>query len=289
MKALSAIPTAVLTLVLIGCTHGGVRPVAPPAQKFAIIDAHTHTDFDGKPETTSGIPFTLERYLEERKQAGVVGAVSHNAKEGVGQADLRSHSVIHCGAVMDRISSQSLERDLKSRRLGCLKIYLGYIHHYAYDPIYEPAYRLAEKYDVPVVFHTGDTYSTKALLKYADPLTIDEVAVKHPRVKFLIAHMGNPWIQSAAEVAYKNPNVYIEASGVLIGDLKRFSPEYIDRYFVAPLKWVHGYLENPDKILFGTDWPLVGMSEYIEAYKLAIPPEDWEKVFYLNAKKLFRF
>jgi predicted TIM-barrel fold metal-dependent hydrolase len=44
---------------------------------------------------------------------------------------------------------------------------------------YEPAYQLAQKYDVPVIFHTGDTYSVKAKLKYADPLTIDEVAVDH--------------------------------------------------------------------------------------------------------------
>ena len=34
-------------------------------------------------------------------------------------------------------------------------------------------------FDVPVVFHTGDTSSKRAKLKYADPLTIDEVAVDH--------------------------------------------------------------------------------------------------------------
>ena len=38
------------------------------------------------------------------------------------------------------------------------------------------------------------------------------------RSTFVIAHCGNPWIESAAEVAYKNPNVYIECSAMLTGD-----------------------------------------------------------------------
>jgi hypothetical protein len=68
---------------------------------------------------------------------------------------------------------------------------LGYVHRYAYDRQYEPIYRLAQKYDVPVVFHTGDTNSVRAKIKFADPLTIDEVAVDHPKVTFVIAHCGN--------------------------------------------------------------------------------------------------
>ena len=52
---------------------------------------------------------------------------------------------------------------------------MGYIHRFAFDSAYKPIYDLAKKFKVPVVFHTGDTYSTKGKLKYADPLTIDEL------------------------------------------------------------------------------------------------------------------
>ena len=67
-----------------------------------------------------------------------------------------------------------------------------------------------------MVFHTGDTYSSRGKLKYADPLTIDEVAVDHRDVRFVIAHAGYLWIQSAAEVTYKNSNVFIEASAFML-------------------------------------------------------------------------
>jgi predicted TIM-barrel fold metal-dependent hydrolase len=171
---------------------------------------------------------------------------------------------------------------------GCIKIYLGYTHRYASDRQYEPVYALAQKYDVPVVFHTGDTYSKTAKLKYADPLTIDEVAVDHPRVTFVIAHCGNPWIESAAEVAYKNPNVYIECSAMLTGDLDQAPKDKVEAYVVKPIAWVFGYLEDPKKLMFGTDWPLVSMKPYVEAYKRAIPKEHWKAVFHDNAVRVFK-
>jgi hypothetical protein len=51
--------------------------------------------------------------------------------------------------------------------------------------------------------HTGDTYSTIAKVKYAHPLLIDDVAVDHRDVKFVLAHFGNPWLLDTAEVSTK--------------------------------------------------------------------------------------
>jgi uncharacterized protein len=171
-------------------------------QQLAIIDAHTHTHFTGQPERTSQIPDTLEQYLKEMRSAGIVGAVAHTRTNDEGYINLKTHGVVHCAGINATVNVARLESGLKSGKYGCIKIYLGYVHQYAFDKNYEPAYRLAEKHDVPVVFHTGDTYSNRGKLKYSDPLTIDEVAVDHPKVKFVIAHCGNPWIESAAEVAY---------------------------------------------------------------------------------------
>lgn len=263
--------------------------VAPDTANLEIIDAHTHTDFTGKPERTSGIPVTEVEYLREMKDAGVVGAVAHTQQDGSGYADLRSHNVISCGGVGARVDVARIEAGLKSGTYGCIKIYLGYVHQWAYDKGYEPAYALAEKYDVPVVFHTGDTYSTTGKLKYSDPLTIDEVAVDHPKVTFVIAHAGNPWIESAAEVAYKNPNVYLDGSAFLIGDLRKEPKEKVDQYVVRPIAWIFGYMEDPKKLMFGTDWPLTGMKPYVDAFKRAIPPEHWKAVFHDNAARVFHF
>ena len=259
------------------------------AQELKIIDVHTHTSFTGELEKDRKIKQTEEQYFQEWREAGVVGAVAHTTPTGSNFQNLKQRNVIYCAGVGPETKVHEIESGLKSGKFGCLKVYLGYVHLYANDPVYVPFYRLAEKYDVAVVFHTGDTASTTAKLKYADPLTIDEVAVDHPKVRFVIAHCGNPWIESAAEVAYKNPNVYLECSALLIGNLDDMPKEKVDTYVVRPIGWIFGYVENPRKLMFGTDWPLTGMKSYVEAYKRAIPREHWQAVFHDNAVRVFKF
>ena len=256
---------------------------------LGIIDAHTHTEFSGRLDKTRGVAITEEQYFEEWRRAGVVGAISHTHAERTPPApDLRNHNVMNCLGLDAKPNASLLEEGLRSGKYGCIKIYLGYVHQYAYDKNYEPAYELAEKYDVPVVFHTGDTYSTRAKLKYADPLTIDEVAVDHPKIRFVIAHCGNPWIESAAEVAYKNRFVYLDGSALLIGNLDKMPRSKVDNYVVRPISWVFGYLEDPTKLMFGSDWPLTDIHSYVKAFKRAIPREHWQAVFHDNAARVFR-
>lgn len=260
----------------------------PASNKLPVIDAHTHTDFSGGPERTSGIAKTEAQYFKEWSEAGVVGAVAHTSPIGANFHNLKDRNVVYCAGVGVTIDAAGIETGLKSGKYACIKIYLGYVHRYAYDPAYRSIYALAEKYDVPVVFHTGDTYAARAKVKYADPLTIDEVAVDHPRVKFVIAHCGNPWIESAAEVTYKNANVYLECSAMLIGNLQDAPAEKVETYVTKPIAWVFGYLEDPRKMMFGTDWPLTAMRPYLEAYKKAIPREHWKAVFHDNAVRVFK-
>ncbi|HEX6730783.1 MAG TPA: amidohydrolase family protein, partial [Pyrinomonadaceae bacterium] len=222
--------------------------VRSTTEELRIIDAHTHTDFSGGPERSSAIPKTEAQYFKEWNEAGVVGAVAHTSASGGNYHNLKSRNVIHCAGVDTKVDAAGIESGLKSGKFGCIKIYLGYVHRFAYDQQYEPVYKLAEKYDVPVVFHTGDTYSSGAKLKYADPLTIDEVAVDHPRVRFVIAHCGNPWIESAAEVTYKNTNVYLECSALLLGNLSEMPKEKVETYVTRPIAWVFGYIEDPRKM-----------------------------------------
>ena len=266
----------------IGCSS---IPVRYPDR---IIDAHLHTDFNGEPEETSKITFSRDQLLKEFKEAGIVGAVSHTTIDGKGyDPEHASMGIIHCGGVRAKVDVSRLESGLKSGQYKCVKIYLGYEYQYASDKGYEPVYRLARKYKVPVVFHTGDTYDPKGKLKYAEPLAIDEVAVDHPEVTFVIAHCGNPWIETAAEVAYKNKNVYLECSAMLIGDLPEQGEESLNESMIKPIRWVFNYVEDPKKLMFGTDWPLVSIKQYVDVYKRAIPEEHWAAVFHDNAKRVF--
>lgn len=280
----------VFATALVGCATQPKVKDAPSPEEFPskIIDVHVHSLFNGQPERTSGVPRTREQFLYEMREVNGAGAVSLEGADGKGyEDDLSTHGVIRCAGVGKKVDVARIENGLRSGYYRCLKIYLGYIYQYAYDKNYEPAYRLAEKYDVPVVFHTGDTYDADGKLKYSNPLTIDEVAVEHRKVNFVIAHCGNPWIQSAAEVAYKNPNVYLDGSAFLIGDLRSVDELTARRTMIEPLQWVFSYLENPSKLMYGTDWPLVHMKDYLRIFKQAIPREHWQAVFHDNAVRVF--
>lgn len=140
---------------------------------------------------------------------------------------------------------------------------------------------------MPVVSHTGDTYSAKAKRKFADPLTLDDVLVDHPSVRFVIAHAGNPWIESAAQVASKNANVWIEGSAFMIGGAASCTAVKQQQYVVTPMTWIRKFVEDPSMILFGTDWPLADAGSYLAAFKLAIPRKHWRAVFFENAVRVF--
>ena len=278
---------AAFAAVLVVAAGGCDEPARAQAPQLRIIDAHVHTSFDGRPNAASGIVDSREQLVADLRRAGVVAAVAHTDTLGRGLVDLHGSRVVHCRGVPASPDTVRLAAELATGRFSCLKVYLGYVHQDASASAYQPVYRLAARHGLPVVFHTGDTWSSRAKLKYAHPLAIDEVAVDHPDVTFVIAHVGYPWYRTAAEVAYKNPNVYLEASALMVGDPAAADAEWLERYVVEPIRWVFGYVEDPGKLMFGSDWPLVDIAGYVDAWKRAIPEEHWPAVFHDNAARVF--
>ncbi len=176
-------------------------------------------------------------------------------------------------------------------RVVALKGYLGYLHYGPDHANYRRYYELAEHFKIPVIFHTGDTYSPYAKLKYAHPLGVDEVAVDHPRTNFVLAHVGNPWTVDAAEVIYKNLNVWADLSGIVVGDGTEFeNEEYADGIADAAdrIRKAFRYCERPNRFLFGTDWPLIPLAAYRDWIADVIPSAHHDQVFEENARVLFR-
>lgn len=191
----------------------------------------------------------------------------------------------------DRDHLRAAEQQIEQGRIVALKGYLGYLHFGPEHPGYRPYYELAERHRLPVIFHTGDTWSARAKLRFAHPLLVDEVAVDHPRVNFVMAHVGNPWMVDAAEVVYKNINVWVDISGLVVGDAETFSAEE----HAETLEEVRGrlqqawrYAERPNRFLYGSDWPLAPLAAYRRWAEQAIPAEHREDVFADNARRLFR-
>lgn len=165
-----------------------------------------------------------------------------------------------------------------------LKLYPGYEHVYPGDKAFGPAYELAAKYRVPVMIHTGDTYAPKAKLKFSHPMNVDEVAVDIPDVNFVLCHLGNPWMGDTAEIIYKNDNCYADISGLV---LEEFSAP-LESFMRRNLEELILYSGEPDKLLYGTDWPLVRMGPYLRfVEQLGLEPPFRDLLMWGNAARLF--
>ena len=109
-----------------------------------------------------------------------------------------------------------------------------------------------------------------------------------PKVRFVIAQCGNPRIESAAWFAYKDHNGYLECSAFLIGDAKDVTPTKTRSLVVQPLSWVFNFLDDPKKVMFGTDSPLADLGASIAAFMQAMPREHWRAVFHDDAVRVFK-
>ncbi len=182
------------------------------------------------------------------------------------------------------------------KRIIAFKAYLGYLHFGPEDPGYVPYYKLAEKYDLPVIFHTGDNWSTTAKVKYAHPLRLDEVAVDFPNARFVLAHFGNPWLVDAAEILFKNTNVWADLSGLFVGSDKEIqallgeagTPDSAAGIMFSDLKKAMAYVGDYRRFLYGSDWPLAPMASYRQLIEAVIPKQQHEDVFRKNADRIFK-
>jgi predicted TIM-barrel fold metal-dependent hydrolase len=128
-------------------------------------------------------------------------------------------------------------------------------------------------------------------VRFAHPLLVDDVAVDHPEVRFVLAHLGNPWLIDAAEVVYKNVNVWADLSGLVIGDVQTFLGEEMRETLneaAAAIGKAFRYAERPNRFLYGSDWPLAPMAPCRDFIQSAIPSVYHEMVFDENARNLFR-
>lgn len=275
-----------------------------------IIDAHMHfshiEEFKRTAAEKSSVDYSLSGILKEYAENGVVLGIGMGLTEtqqdafpdaeaitpmGLDLTEELPPQLVCCLGInpfkLDEAAVARLEEDLQKPHVVGLKIYLGYYPFYAYDSVYDPVYALAAKYQVPVVFHTGDTYSERGLLKYSHPLTLDEVAVRHREVTFMMAHFGDPWVLDGAEVVYKNRNMFADLSGLMVGDAANCQRLKDSPLFFAHLRHAITYCDHYDKFLFGTDWPLAPVKPYIQFVQELIPAEYHEDVFYKTALKVF--
>jgi uncharacterized protein len=181
------------------------------------------------------------------------------------------------------------EMDVRSEINRVLDLGIGMIKIHPPHQLFSPnAYRgelwqLAEVYrecevrGVPVMFHTGTSVFPRARNVFADPMPIDDVAIDFPKLKILIAHAGRPlYGETSLFLTRRHPNVHIDLSGI--------PPKSLPKYFPR-------LAQVADKVLWGTDWPSMGvvsLRKNIDEFRsLNLGEEIERKVFWENAARLF--
>lgn len=265
-----------------------------------IIDAHLHfcpeyPHFD-ELARAAGHENTAKHLKKEYERLGIVmGIVMGNrglSLEEHQYPDFLRYCIGLDGKILREnrlVDSYALiEQHLKRESCVGIKLYPGYNKTYITDESYEPVYELAAAYQKPVAVHMGQTAGPRAYLKYSHPLTMDEAAVRHPEVQFVMCHFGNPWLMDAAAVVEKNDNVAADLSGILVGKME--FGRLLERqrgYFETFRTWV-SYCDNYGKFMFGTDWPLANYEESVDFVKWLVPEEYHESIFYGNAARIYK-
>jgi hypothetical protein len=151
------------------------------------------------------------------------------------------------------------------------------------DRLAYPLYEAIAEAGLPALFHTGQTGAGAGMrggggirLKYSNPLYLDDVAADFPDMPIILAHPSFPWQEEALSVATVKPQVYIDLSG--------WSPKYFPPILV---QYANTLLK--DKILFGSDYPVLTPEKWIEEFdKLPIKPEVRPLILKENAARLLR-
>lgn len=255
-----------------------------------IIDAHTHIHLPGH----EGL--AVPELLSAMDAAGIgMAAVFAGSINGLSTETVLKETERHrdrlftvgsVSPIMEGYKTPLAQVDgwLASGQVRALKFYTGYEHFYPHDPRLRPYMELLEKHVRPAIFHMGDLYDKipGAKLKYSRPIEVDELAAEMPDLRIIIAHVGYPWVIDAAQVCYKNKNVYADCSGFVYGGFSLRSQERFRNVW----REFDEITESSGKMLFGSDWPISGMPDYVELVR-QLAGAQGEKVFRGNAKLLF--
>jgi len=158
------------------------------------------------------------------------------------------------------------------------------------DERMEPYWALAEALDVPVGIHVGPgppgviyLGSTGYRARLHSALTLEEVLVRHPRLRVYIMHAGYPLLDDLLAVLYTHPQVYVDV-GVIV--------------FTQPRPAFYRYLRGivdagfANRVMFGSDqmvWPgVIERSIAVIEEAPFLSEQEKRDILYNNATRFLR-
>lgn len=116
-----------------------------------------------------------------------------------------------------------------------------------------------------------------------DPLLLEDVLARHPKLRIWIMHAGYPMIDNLLTLLQANSHVYVDVAGLIWSYPLIEVNRYIQRVVEAGFE---------DRVMFGTDqmyWPML-MATSISVIQDAdyLTPEQKRDILYNNAARFLR-
>ena len=177
--------------------------------------------------------------------------------------------------IVDRVRDQGL--------IG-MKFHAAEQAFFPNDQQFYPLWERCAAQDLPCLFHmgmcgigAGAPGGMGLKLKFVRPIPyLDDVAADFPELTIIGAHPAWPWQDEMLAVAMHKANVYIDLSG--------WSPKYFPPSLVHYTNFALG-----DKVLFGSDYPLLTPERWMKDFENAGFKEELRpKILRENAKRVLK-
>ncbi len=144
---------------------------------------------------------------------------------------------------------------------------------YVDDPAVYPLYEVIEKLGLPILFHCGEELSGTMLVR-SSPERVARVKQHFPGLTIIAGHFGGFRLWDEVEAHLLGQDIYLDTS-FFFGFLPK---EKITQLIVR---------HRPDRLLFGTDFPLVDQQKDLDSLRrLALDPALEERILSLNARQI---
>ena len=155
-----------------------------------------------------------------------------------------------------------------------------------------PVYEAAAALGIPLLIHTGMSWAPETPLERGLPLHLERPIRDFPRLNFVLAHFGWPWVWEATALALKYPNVYLDTTMVFIPRRVHVFPEADNPITFIGESALRAFMEQySDQLLYGSDFPNIPYS-YEESIngllELDLSKSTYQNIFFNTAKKVFK-
>ena len=283
----------------------GVGPMCPFPPGFVASDPHSQEapfgwakqDCTPELQPSKNPEEYMKDVLAEMERLNVTAVVMGDPKSVQKWRDAAPARVIPGTSFMNDISSvkfvpvDELRSDFTKGGFKVMgEIGLQYQGISPSDPSVDTYFALAEELDIPVGIHMGTGGSGRANVtmpkfrgSMGNPLLLEDLLAKHPKLRLWIMHAGYPMIDNLLTVLQANSHVYVDVAGLIWSYPAKEVNTYIHRIVDAGFE---------DRVMFGTDqliWPKL-MATSISVIQNAdyLTPQQKRDILYNNAARFLR-